>query len=360
MVERLRRTYHILTSLAVSSIIVSAKLKKIMNFHKLKQDPPNKLTTIFKSFVAPYISVEQDRVGAGSLVIDSKKMFAIKHWVECTCEGARQQVMVALRDSPFSYGPWGETLSMMKVLFLKSVQTLTAIPQTSGGMVPLEGESTITLDWTLPMDDYCQGILFQRIRLNFQKATAIVEEVQDRRRYRMTEGDLVTLRNLVCLWGQVRSFLSTRMENFGALQTAIENGNTSDPELGPVLEQRPHQFAASFLPTAQQAALETVKKQEEVVTLEAQKQRQELRDAKWKYFQAALSRDQAILATINAAPKRLEALRHRKQMAWKVDQSQQGERLVKAYMTRNMRTEFVEKVEHGQLKINEYRQFVVT
>jgi len=302
----------------------------------------------------------EDRSGAGSLVIDGKKMFAIKHWMELTGDGARSQVQTALRDNPFQYGPWGETLSVLKPLFLKSVMNMASIPQSATSMSPLEGEATITLDWTLPMDEWSQEILFQRIRLHFDKATAIVMESQDRRRYRMNEQDLMNLRNLVCLWKQVREFLKTRIPNFEDLDSAIKTGNTMDQELQGVLEQRPHQFAVSFLPQAQQAAMETVKKQEEVVTMEVQKQRQELRDCKWKYFKAALLRDQELLATIQAAPKRLEALRHRKHMHWKVEQSQQGERVVNAYMTQCLRTENVEKVEHGQLKINEFRQFVAT
>ena len=243
---------------------------------------------------------------------------------------------------------------------MKSTVTLATVPQAATGMVPLEGEATLSVNWSLPMDEWSQEMLFRRIRLHFQKATAIVEDSQDRKKYRMSEEDLLGLRNLVCVWSQLRNFLSTRIPNYQALEAAITSGNTADQELQPLLEHRPCQFAPSFLPSSQQAAMDNVKKQEEVVTLEAQKQQLELRDLKWKYFKSALVRDQEILATIQAAPKRLEALRHRKQMAWKVEQSQQGERLVKAYMAKYLRTEFVEKMEHAQLKINEYRQFVVT
>lgn len=57
--------------------------------------------------------MREDRSGAGSLVIDSKKMFAIKHWMELTCDGARTQVQIALWGNPFQYGPWGEPLSVL-------------------------------------------------------------------------------------------------------------------------------------------------------------------------------------------------------------------------------------------------------
>ena len=303
--------------------------------------------------------VLQDRTGSGSLVIDSKKMFGIKHWIELTGDHAREQVCLSLKDGPFAYGPWGEGLSVLKPLFLKSVVNLTSIPQSAASLVPLDGEATINLDWALPMDAYCQGVLFQRIRLHFEKSTAIVDESQHRAKYRMNESDLMHLRNLVCVWGQVREFLSTRAPNFSELDSALVKGNTLDHEFAQVLEQRPAQFAASFLPSAQQAAVENIKKHEEVVTLEVQKQRQELRDAKWRYFQAALQRDQEILQTVQAAPKRLDALRHRKQMAWRVEQSQIGERIVKGYLEKHLRCDLVEKVEHGQLKVNEFRSFVI-
>jgi hypothetical protein len=93
----------------------------------------------------------QDRAGAGSLMIDGKKMFGIKHWLELTAERARSEVLVALRDNPFSLGPWGETLSQLKPLFLKSTVNLASIPQSAASLVALDGESTISLDWTLPL-----------------------------------------------------------------------------------------------------------------------------------------------------------------------------------------------------------------
>lgn len=298
----------------------------------------------------------QDRIGAGSLMIDGKKMFGIKHWMEQTADLAREQVMISLKDHPFAYGPWGEPLAIMKPLFLKSSMQWTSVPQST--LTPLEGETTIPLDWSLQMGEDAQVLLFTRLRLHFDKATAIVSDPQDRRKYRMCESDLLTLRNLACLWDQVKAFLSTRIPNFKELGEMLMAGNAADHELMPVLDQRPAVFAVSFLPSAQQTALDNVKKQEEVVTIEAQKQRLELRDAKWKYFGAALARDQELLRTVQLAPQKLAALRHRKQMAHKLEQARIGERLVNSYLQKYLRSEVVEKVEHGQLKINEFRSFV--
>eukprot|EP00913_Durusdinium_trenchii_P034748 g32505.t1 len=257
-----------------------------------------------------------------------------------------QQVPVS--DNAFAFGPWGESLSIMKHLFMKS--TISNLQCSTSSLSPLEGESTIPLDWTLPMWSHAQTMLFRRIRLHFEKATAIVEDAQDRRKYRMSESDLLSLRNVLCLWAQVRDFLSTRLPNFTSLEEALMKGNGADHELEQILQQRPAVFAVSFLPCAQQSALEDVKKHEEVVTLEAQKQRLELRDAKWKYFAAALNRDQQVLRMILSAPAKLEALKHRKQMAWRIEQAQVGERVVKSYLEKFLRCDVVEKMEHGQLK----------
>ena len=289
-------------------------------------------------------------------MIDSKKLWAIKHWMEQTCDAAREEVMISLKDNAFAFGPWGESLSIMKHLFMKS--TISNLQCSTSSLSPLEGESTIPLDWTLPMWSHAQTMLFRRIRLHFDKATAIVEDAQDRRKYRMSESDLLSLRNVLCLWAQVRDFLSTRLPNFTSLEEALMKGNGADHELEQILQQRPAVFAVSFLPCAQQSALEDVKKHEEVVTLEAQKQRLELRDAKWKYFAAALNRDQQVLRMILSAPAKLEALKHRKQMAWRIEQAQVGERVVKSYLEKFLRCDVVEKMEHGQLKVNEYRSFV--
>ena len=38
-------------------------------------------------------------------MIDSKKTYAIKHWMDKCCKGARGVVYEALQDSPFQFGP---------------------------------------------------------------------------------------------------------------------------------------------------------------------------------------------------------------------------------------------------------------
>ena len=226
--------------------------------------------------------------------------------MEGTCTGAHSQVQKALKDAPFAFGPWGEQLSLMKGIFLES--TVPQAVSENQAMTPLQNEATIPLDWSLSLSAKAQEMLFTRIRLHFERATAIVDEVSEKRRYRMCDDDIVALRNLLCLWTQVADFLSSRMDGFEAFQEALRNGSTVDAEFHDVMLHRPSVFALSFLPRAQVAAMDEVKKHEEVVSMEAQRQRLEVREARWKYFASALERDQETLRQVQDAPQ--EAVHH--------------------------------------------------
>ena len=72
-------------------------------------------------------------------MIDNKKMIGIRHWLEQTCSGARNEILIAFKDNPFAYGPWGEVLAAFKPLFMKSTVTLATVPQAATGMVSTGG-----------------------------------------------------------------------------------------------------------------------------------------------------------------------------------------------------------------------------
>ena len=258
----------------------------------------------------------QDKTGSGSLLLDSKKQYAIKHWLEKTSERATEQVMISMRDAPFSFGPWGETFSILGWMFLDSTVDLLAVPDC--GLVPAVHEATIALDWSLPMTADSQTYLFTRVRMQFEKSTAIIENPADRRRYRLCEEDLMSLRNLMCLWSQIRAFCSTRLGTFSDFDHAITSGNSKDHELREILEQKPARFSLSMLPCAQKHALEEVRAAEEGATLEAETERLKVREARWQWFQAALARDQVLLRQVVAAPEksRLWSIASRCHGAW--------------------------------------------
>lgn len=301
----------------------------------------------------------QDRTGAGSLILDLKKQYAIRHWLEATCEAAKAEVEISLRDSPFQFGPWGETLSIMKVLFLNSTVNLLCLPDSS--MVPASGEPSVALDWSLVMTPVSQEILFARIRLHYEKATAIIESPSDRRKYRLSEDELLNLRNVVTLYASIRDFLKARLRNFEEYDKLMRTTSIKDEDFRDVMESRPSRFSMSMLASAQREALEDARAQEEGATLEAEKERLKLRDTRWEYFKAALERDQKALKHVKEAPtKVVAALKHRKEVAWRLSQAELGEKVVNSYMEKFLKCDIVMKVELAQQKINEYRAFVVT
>ena len=82
--------------------------------------------------------------------------------------------------------------------------------------------------------------------------------------------------------------------------------------------------------------------------------------ARWKYFLAALARDQEMLQQVASAPEKLNLLKHRKQAMWRSEQAKLAEKVISGFMRKFLRCETVEKPELAQAKINEYRQYVAT
>ena len=289
--------------------------------------------------------------------MDGKKQYAIKHWLELTCDNAKKEVEISLKDAPFQYGPFGESLSVMKFLFLTSTVQLLCLPNAS--LVPVNGEESVALDWNLPLGPVAQEILFSRIRTSFEKATTIIENPADRKKYKMGEEELLALRNLVVIYASVRDFLAARMKGFPDFDRMMRTSSMKDQDFREVMDSRPPRFAMSMLPSTQRAALEDAQAREEGQTLEAEKERLKLRETRWAYFKTALERDQKSVKHIQEAPGKVQALRHRKQVAWRLQQAELGEKVVNSFMEKFLRCELVGKMELAQARINEFRTFVV-
>lgn len=71
---------------------------------------------------------------------------------------------------------------------------------------PLTNESSISLDWSLPLTETSQFLLFNRVLGDFQKDTSLVDTAS-KKRYRKKEEDLLLLRNLFSIWGQIREHI---------------------------------------------------------------------------------------------------------------------------------------------------------
>ena len=217
----------------------------------------------------------------------------------------------------------------------------------------------MSIDWTLKLSEDAQANLFRRMRLHYEQVTAIVDEPKERRKYRQPEEDLLMPRNLLAMWDQVRVFCQARLDGFADFEKSIINTNHRDSDLREIFEQRPFQFAVSMLPTARAQALKEVQEQEQHATMEVERQRLEVRQARWSYFKAGLAKDQATLQQMNAAPAKLQALQHRKVMQWKLQEALKGEKVIQAYASSYLCCDFVEKVEHAQQKVSGFRALVV-
>lgn len=291
-------------------------------------------------------------------MVDGKKTWAIKNWVEKSSKETRSIVLDAMQDSPFQYGPYGEPVAQWSMAFIGSTaDDLKAEPSSS--LLPLSNEETLPINWDLCLDGAGQAMFFRRLKISFDMNTAIISEVRDKRKYRMSMDDMTSLRHLCALWQQLRAFCSTRMADFDAFEKKLMTGSSVDDQFHSVLQECPPMFALSMLPLTQRAALGELKQKEEDATVEVEKQRLEVRNAKWKYFQAALVRDQRQMALISAAPDKLQALRHRKEMAWRLEQAKIGERIVLAYQEKFLRCRQVQQLQHLHEVLHEYRAFVV-
>lgn len=278
--------------------------------------------------------------------------------MESCSQEALNVVNMTLQDYPFQFGPYGEAFACLGQMFLDSAsEENLANPQCA--MEPLAGEATITINWELPLNGKSQEALFMRINIAYQKATALVGDVRDKKRYRMKAEEMVSLRNLVAFYFQVRDFCSTRIKDFDAFEKRFLSGPGCDHQFHEVLDQRPAQFAISMLPTAKEMAAEEVREQQESSCLEVDKQRVEVRQARWKYFVAALQRDQQQLQQVLAAPLKLEALRHRKEMQWRMEQAKMGEKIVLSYCSKFLRCHVVKQMEHMHEHLHNFRDYTV-
>jgi len=72
-----------------------------------------------------------------------------------------------------------------------------------------------------------ERFLFQKIRKSFDKATAIVDDVQDKKKYRMNEEDLALTMNSLVLWDQIRDreFCSTWSDKFSDIEKGLIEGS---------------------------------------------------------------------------------------------------------------------------------------
>lgn len=87
-----------------------------------------------------------------------------------------------------------------------------------------------------------------------------------------------------------------------------------DEDLVNLMNHRPESFSVSMLLSEQQAAKSNLQSSEAKKTERVEKQRQEVTDAQWKFFQAALEQDHDEMEKVKSAPASVRQLLHAKQV----------------------------------------------
>ena len=264
------------------------------------------------------------------------------------------QLIEKRHDIAFALGPCGESLAQIPWLFVGSTVTLTA----EGGeeLTPLDGETWISLDWSLPLSPFAHNILFERIKADFETATGLVE-LKSKKRYRAKEPELMVTRNVIALYGQIKDHCGTKIA-CDTIESNLRSGNLADDDFAEILRLQPRNFGVSMLPSFKQKMVMEMQEKEASICLEVETSRLEVRNAKWTFFQAALKRDQMQLSTVAAAPAKLAAMQHRLEMRWREEQAASRERAIKAYMEKWLRVQSVEKVERMSKHVADYMRYI--
>ena len=224
----------------------------------------------------------------------------------------------------------------------------------------MAGESHVSIDWTLPLTNKSQFLLFHRVLADFQKSTGLVE-VKDKRRYRKKEDELVQLRNKFALWGQLRDHIATAA-GAAALDEKEKKLITTDfldDDLDELLTRRPRSFSMSMLASERLEAQAQLQRQEQEACAEVETQRVQVRQAKWGFFTKALAQDHLAMQQVAAAPGKLRMLQHKKEVAWRQEQAEIGQRAVGAYMEKFMRVVPVERGEVIKPHVMEFLNYMV-
>lgn len=271
------------------------------------------------------LSDKSNEKGSGSIMLDKRRSSAVKNWLEKTSEDAFKVVESSTHDIPFSMGAFGETMASYTFLFLGSTPTGFSTNQTCG-LVALDNEPFMPLDWQLPMNDLAQTILFQRIQSTFERETSLVP-TQSKKKYRLSQENLLILRNLVCLFAQIFPHLETRLSPPETQKWLREFSTTAqrDEDIKCILESTPPSFALSMLPSSRVVAQQQAQEKEQSICLSVEKQRLDVIDAQWSYFKAGLERDQLLLQKIKDVPKKIATKLHQKKVKQMADQAKAGE-----------------------------------
>lgn len=257
----------------------------------------------------------------------------MKNFLEKTSPEAWEVLLASTHDLSWNYGCFGEVFGSYGFAFLGSSSQLEAAqPMEDDVGGPLPNEPSISIDWTLPMTPSSQELLFQRIRASFDKTTGTIPTAQ-KKKYRLSQDELMKLRNLCVLFDQVLGHLQSRLppDELTAWKDDFRTSSKRDEDFNCILLARPPRFALSMLPSQQEAAKVDMREQEQKKLEDKETQQREVVQAQWQFFCGALKRDHSKLEVVNAAPRLVRQKLHAKQVLHRSQQAKEGERACKGY-----------------------------
>jgi hypothetical protein len=357
---------------AISRIIkqnTDAKVQPISSFMwasilKGMNDHASSTTTTYEEMMDRYNShpevvshcnSEADAAtGAGSILLDPKKRTAVRHWVDKTCSSAWNIVESSSHDIPYAMGPFGETIASYTFLFLGSVANGMAADSTCP-LQPLEHETYISVDYNLPLTSEGQSVLFSRITSDFAKQTACVPVAQ-KRKYRASQPDLLNLRHMMCIWAQFKPHMLTRVGSADVLawEDALRTSSARDDDFVAILQTRPKILSLSMFPSQRDLAQQKAQDRDDLICLDVERERVDVRTAKWKFFKSALNRDHLRLSQVKDVPIKVQAATHRKEVVMRQQQADNGEKAVMGYLNKFMQITHLPKIELIKQEISNF------
>ena len=226
---------------------------------------------------------------------------------------------------------------------------------------PLEGEPYVELDYSLPLSDTCQAMIFKRVRTEFMKSTYLLP-VTKKKKYRPDAQHRLKLRNLLALFTKIKPYLLSRMllADVQAWENALQSGNDRDDDLLSVLINRPQCLALSMLPSQRKAAQELSDAKDQEVCQEVESQRLQVRAARFNYLQTALDRNTNILKQVRKVPQLVEQKTHQKIVHARSVQLVQGEAAVAGYSEKFAKVCHQEQPELALAEVVKHREMIAT
>jgi hypothetical protein len=338
------------SSFAWASILLSLKDTSTASFDELLDRYENH---------PEVISASDDSTGTGSISMKGRMRFGVKNWVEKTCDLAWAEVEHSTHDIPFGMGCFGEFGNHALCFVGSTVGGLANDP--SCELAPLDGEAFFTIDWSLPLTDHGQGILFKKSRCSFDTKTGIVP-VSHKSKYRNTDDELFQLRSIAALWSQFKPHALTKLPvaDVDAWELALVSSASRDDDFVHILQSKPKNLALSMLQSNREVAHQQLNDKQQELYLMVETSRCEVRTAKFNYFVAALKRDQLLLEQTQHVPIKVKQMEHKKLVKERTRQASNGEKAVLGYLQKFLKVTAISKIELLQQEIMSERSKIAT